>query len=149
MTKRYNLSSDQQAQIKPILANQQQQMQALRQDSSLSREDKMAKVKSIRLDSSTEVAVGEPVTVEMQATVPPGAGTIVAAEWDFDGQGQFPFSHGGIDGTARSQTFRTTHVFDRPGEYFVTGRVHSHRQGDLTATSRRIPNVAQARVIVR
>ena len=55
MTKRYNLSSDQQAQIKPILANQQQQMQALRQDSSLSREDKMAKVKSIRDDSSAKI----------------------------------------------------------------------------------------------
>jgi periplasmic protein CpxP/Spy len=55
MTKRYNLSSDQQAQIKPILANQQQQMQALRQDSSLSREDKMAKMKSIRDDSSTKI----------------------------------------------------------------------------------------------
>ncbi len=40
MTKRYNLSADQQTQIKPILANQQQQMQALRQDSSLSREDR-------------------------------------------------------------------------------------------------------------
>ena len=55
MTKRYNLSSDQQAQIKPILANQQQQMQALRQDSSLSREDKMAKIKSIRDDSSAKI----------------------------------------------------------------------------------------------
>ena len=55
MTKRYKLSSDQQAQIKPILANQQQQIQALRQDSSLSREDKMAKVKSIRDDSSTKI----------------------------------------------------------------------------------------------
>ena len=55
MTKRYNLSADQQAQIKPILANQQQQMQALRQDSSLSREDKMAKMKSIREDSSTKI----------------------------------------------------------------------------------------------
>jgi periplasmic protein CpxP/Spy len=55
MTKRYNLSSDQQAQIKPILANQQQQMQALRQDSTLSREDKMAKMKSIRDDSSAKI----------------------------------------------------------------------------------------------
>ncbi len=55
MTKRYNLSSDQQTQIKPILANQQQQMQALRQDSSLSREDKMAKIKSIREDSSSKI----------------------------------------------------------------------------------------------
>jgi protein CpxP len=55
MTKRYNLSSDQQAQIKPIIANQQQQMQALRQDSSLSREDKMAKMKSLHEDSSTKI----------------------------------------------------------------------------------------------
>ena len=56
MTKRYNLSSDQQAQIKPILANQQQQMQALHQDSSLSREDRMAKMKSIRDDSSAKIS---------------------------------------------------------------------------------------------
>ena len=55
MTKRYSLSSDQQAQIKPILANQQQQMQALRQDSSLSRDDRMAKMKSIRDDSSSKI----------------------------------------------------------------------------------------------
>jgi Spy/CpxP family protein refolding chaperone len=48
MTKRYNLSADQQTQIKPILADQQQQMMALRQDSSMSRDDKMAKMKSIR-----------------------------------------------------------------------------------------------------
>jgi len=56
MTKRYNLSSDQQSQIKPILANQQQQMQALRLDSSLSQEDRMAKVKSIRDDSSAKIS---------------------------------------------------------------------------------------------
>jgi protein CpxP len=55
MTKRYNLSSDQQTQIKPILADQQQQMTALRGDSSLSREDRMAKMKGIREDSSTKI----------------------------------------------------------------------------------------------
>jgi Spy/CpxP family protein refolding chaperone len=55
MTKRYNLSADQQTQIKPILANQQQQMMALRGDSSMSREDKMAKMKGIREDSSTKI----------------------------------------------------------------------------------------------
>ncbi len=55
MTKRYNLSADQQEQIKPILANQQQQMMALRQDTSSSREDRMAKMKSIREDSSTKI----------------------------------------------------------------------------------------------
>jgi Spy/CpxP family protein refolding chaperone len=55
MTRRYNLSADQQAQIKPILANQQQQMMALRGDSSSSREDRMAKMKTIREDSSTKI----------------------------------------------------------------------------------------------
>ena len=55
MTKRYNLSADQQAQIKPILVNQQQQMQALHGDSSLSQDDRMAKMKGIREDSSTKI----------------------------------------------------------------------------------------------
>jgi Spy/CpxP family protein refolding chaperone len=55
MTQRYNLSSDQQTQIKPILANQQQQMTALRGDSSMSRDDKMAKMKGIREDSTTKI----------------------------------------------------------------------------------------------
>jgi protein CpxP len=55
MTKRYNLSADQQTQIKPILANAQQQMMALRQDSTLSRDDKMAKMKSIHEDSSAKI----------------------------------------------------------------------------------------------
>jgi protein CpxP len=57
MTKRYNLSSDQQGQIKPILADEQQQMQALRGgDGSMSREDRMAKMQSIRQGSSTKIA---------------------------------------------------------------------------------------------
>jgi Spy/CpxP family protein refolding chaperone len=55
MTKRYNLSADQQAQIKPIVADQQQKMMALREDSSLSRDDKMAKMKSIHEDSNTKI----------------------------------------------------------------------------------------------
>jgi periplasmic protein CpxP/Spy len=55
MAKRYSLTADQQAQIKPILANQQQQMQALRQDTTLSRDDKRAKAQSIHADSSNKI----------------------------------------------------------------------------------------------
>jgi protein CpxP len=55
MAKRYSLTTDQQAQIKPILASRQQQMQALRQDTTLSREDKIAKIKSLRDDSSSKI----------------------------------------------------------------------------------------------
>jgi Spy/CpxP family protein refolding chaperone len=55
MTKRYNLSADQQSQIRPLLESQQQQMQALRGDSLLSREDRMAKMQSIRADSNKKI----------------------------------------------------------------------------------------------
>jgi Spy/CpxP family protein refolding chaperone len=55
MTKRYNLTADQQTQIKPILAQQQQQMQALHGDSSLSREDRMTKMQSIHADTKTRI----------------------------------------------------------------------------------------------
>ena len=55
MSKRYNLSADQQTQLKPILVSQQQQMQALRGDSSMSREDRMAKMQSIHSDSTTKI----------------------------------------------------------------------------------------------
>jgi Spy/CpxP family protein refolding chaperone len=56
MTKRYDLSADQQTQIKPILADTQQQMTALRSDSSMSREDKMSKMMSIREAANTKIS---------------------------------------------------------------------------------------------
>jgi Spy/CpxP family protein refolding chaperone len=55
MTKALDLTADQQAQIKPILDSQHQQMMALRDDQSLSREDRMAKMKSIHEDSHTKI----------------------------------------------------------------------------------------------
>lgn len=47
MTKRYNLTSDQQSQIKPILQDEQQQMQSMHSDTSMSRDDKRAKMQSM------------------------------------------------------------------------------------------------------
>jgi Spy/CpxP family protein refolding chaperone len=55
MTKRYNLSADQQTQIKPILADQHQKMMALHEDTSISQDDKMAKMMSLRQDASTKI----------------------------------------------------------------------------------------------
>jgi Spy/CpxP family protein refolding chaperone len=48
MTKQLHLTDDQQAKIKPLLEDQHQQMMALRQDTSLSREERMAKIQEIR-----------------------------------------------------------------------------------------------------
>ncbi len=95
-----------------------------------------------------EVRVGEPVTLEVVAEAPPSGGTIVDIAWDFDGQGGFPEKVEGIDGSDRRVTAETTHSYDAPGTYYVTALVHSHREGDVGATSRRLPNLAQARVVV-
>lgn len=48
MTKQLHLTEDQQAKIKPILEDQHKQMMALRQDTSMSREDRFAKFREIR-----------------------------------------------------------------------------------------------------
>jgi hypothetical protein len=94
-----------------------------------------------------EVGVGTEVTLQVFAEVPSGAGTIIAVKWDFDGSGSYPFAHD-IDGTSAQVAMSTTHSFDRPGSYFVTALVESHRQGDIRATARRLPNLASARVVV-
>jgi hypothetical protein len=94
------------------------------------------------------VKVGEPVSLEASAEVPRGAGTVIALEWDLDGSGMFALREDGIDGSRAAVQCTRTHAFDKPGTYFVTARVCSHREGDLGATSRRVPNLAQVRVVV-
>jgi hypothetical protein len=94
-----------------------------------------------------EVKVGEEVHLQVHGEVPPGAGTVIGVKWDFDGSGTYPFAHD-VDGSSARVDLSTTHSFDRPGTYFVTAMVESHRDGDVKATSRRIPNIASARVVV-
>ena len=55
LTRALDLSADQQNQIKPILEDRQQKMQALFQDQSLSREDRHSKVQAIRSDSTAKI----------------------------------------------------------------------------------------------
>jgi protein CpxP len=55
MTTRYSLTTEQQDQVKPILVSQQRQIQGLRDDTALSREDRMAKVQTIRSDSNAKI----------------------------------------------------------------------------------------------
>jgi len=55
MTRRYKLTADQQAQIKPILTAQHDQMEQLHSNTSMSREDKMAKMKSVREDTKSKI----------------------------------------------------------------------------------------------
>jgi len=52
---RLKLSADQQSKIKPILEDQRQQMESIRSDSSLSREDRMSKMRSIREAATSKI----------------------------------------------------------------------------------------------
>jgi Spy/CpxP family protein refolding chaperone len=56
MTKSLNLTSDQQTQIKPLLDARRALMVQMRQDQSMSRDDKMAKMKTIDDDTHTKIA---------------------------------------------------------------------------------------------
>jgi hypothetical protein len=94
-----------------------------------------------------EVRVGDEVTLNVEAEVPPGQGSVISVRWDFDGSGTYPFAHE-LVAALPGINLTTTHSWDRPGTYFATALVESHRDGDVHATSRRIPNLAQARVIV-
>jgi hypothetical protein len=58
MTTRYSLTTEQQDQVKHILVSQQHQIQGLREDTSLSREDRMAKMQTIRSDSNAKIKAG-------------------------------------------------------------------------------------------
>lgn len=55
MTKALNLSSDQQTQIMPILQNRDQQGMQIRQDQSLARPDRMAKMQALMQDSNAKI----------------------------------------------------------------------------------------------
>lgn len=55
MTRMLDLSSDQQAKIKPILENESQQMQSLHQDTSMSQQDRMAKMREIRQSTMSQI----------------------------------------------------------------------------------------------
>jgi Spy/CpxP family protein refolding chaperone len=55
MTKTLNLTPDQQEKIKPILENEQTQMQGLHQDTSMAKPDRMAKAQQIRQGSNDQI----------------------------------------------------------------------------------------------
>jgi hypothetical protein len=82
--------------------------------------------------------------------VPVGAGTIVAAEWDFEGAGDFP-EGGPLDNEASSYastTFTASHAFATRGTYFPALRVTSHRRGEHDDRHGRVQNLGRVRVVV-
>lgn len=95
-----------------------------------------------------EVTHGQAVTFIGAITVPPGAGSVIGARWDFDGSGAFagraPVAKG-----AKTVRLTVTHRFDRPGTYFPALLGISQRQGDPNTPYARIQNLGRVRVVVK
>ena len=107
-------------------------------------------VVTLRVDGAerSDVHVGDAVTFEAVAEVPPGTGTLVRAEWDFDGAGAWPVVDNSVDGSQARVVLAAQHIYDAPGVYFPSVRVTAHRDGDPRATLFRVPNLARVRVVV-
>ena len=95
-----------------------------------------------------EVAVGQPVAFSATIETPPGAGQVVAAEWDFEGVGDYPVK-ASIGAPQALVRLSATHAFTRPGTYFPVLRAAAQRQGDPATPYGRIQNLARVRVVVR
>jgi hypothetical protein len=94
-----------------------------------------------------DIEVGQSLTFTGTIAVPPGAGVITSAEWDYDGEGAYPKSERFADG-ATSKTVESTHRFDRPGTYFVALRVASQREDVVGTPFARAMNLGRVRVVV-
>jgi hypothetical protein len=97
-----------------------------------------------------EISRGEMVEFTAEVEVPPGAGTLISAEWDFDGEGSYPVRENLTkSGQTHAQfTLKASHSFAKPGTYFQTLRVTSQRQGDCQTPFARIYNLDRVRVVV-
>ncbi len=94
-----------------------------------------------------EVKAGEAVTFFGAIEVPPGAGKVVAAEWDFEGSGDF--ADKAPVGTPQERvTLSATHAYAKPGTYYAVLRGTSQREGDARTPYGRVQNLAQVRVVV-
>jgi hypothetical protein len=104
----------------------------------------------LRVNGGTraEVPAGTPVTFEGSADVPPGGGTIVEAEMDFDSTDTWPYRAPGADGSATALTVAATHTYDTPGTYFPVLRVGAHRD-PAAVHGETVRNLARVRVVVR
>ncbi|MET1754963.1 PKD domain-containing protein [Novosphingobium sp. RD2P27] len=97
---------------------------------------------------SIEVKAGQTVTFNGSIAVPPGAGYVTSAKWDFTGDGSFSEATK-LPAKARQATVSATHRFDKPGTVYVALRATAQREGESGNPYRQIPNLDRVRVIVR
>lgn len=96
----------------------------------------------------TEVDAGVSVSFRAEIEAPPGAGKIVAAEWDFEGSGDF-VDPAVLNAPADQVTLEACHAYDAPGRWFAVLRATLQREGDADTAYGRVQNLERVRVVVR
>jgi len=96
-----------------------------------------------------EVAVGRAVQFTAIIELPPNTGKIIAAEWDFEGDGKFAVPQAIKISSGKQVRLNMTHAFAKPGTYFTTLRAISQRNGDQNTPYARIQNLDRVRVVVK
>lgn len=94
------------------------------------------------------VKAGQPVDLVGMISVPPGAGQVIWAEFDFDGSGAFAHKAEWVAGDDGEATVRQTHCFEQPGIHFVVLRAAANRSGDRHEVFAQVKNLARVRVVV-
>jgi hypothetical protein len=94
-----------------------------------------------------DISVGETVTFNANIKVPPGAGKVVIAEWDFLGVGDYPVDEE-ISRPGKQMQLTATHTYTAPGTYFPVLRAASQRDGNPDDPFTRVNNLARVRVVV-
>ena len=100
---------------------------------------------TVRNRDTVQIKAGQQVVFHADATAPRGTGTIVAAAWDFEGDGTY------IEDAVRhprsSVKLTQTHRFDEPGVYYVGLRVTSQRDGVVSPFAQ-VQNLDRVKVVV-
>ncbi len=95
-----------------------------------------------------DVKVGKKVKFSAVIEAPPGAGSIVCVEWDFEGKGDYPVSEKFKNAKSNILKVKTTYAFSDSGTYFPALRATLHRQGDHETPHARVQNLGRVRVVV-
>ena len=101
----------------------------------------------IALSTNGGARAGEDVRFEAVIEMPPGAGKVVSAEWDFAGTGDFPDT-ADVGTPSPRVTLSAAHTYPAPGTYFAVLRVAGQREGDAATPYGRVQNIARVRVVV-
>ena len=94
-----------------------------------------------------EVKAGDTVAFSAVVEVPAGAGVVISAQWDFEGDGSYPVS-ADITRPTERLTIDQTHIFTKAGTYLPAIKVASQRNGDTSSSFAQPENLGRVRVVV-